>query len=94
MRILIRVVLWPVRMALTVLEWVVLFVAHFVGIGCYLLSGGCVVIALAGWLMGLAPAGETAKILGIGFGFFACPTVGVKLLTGIGSINQKMYGLF
>ena len=73
MRILFRVTMWPVRMALTILEWIVLFVAHFVGIGCYLLSGGCVVIAVAGWLMGLAPAGETVRILGIGFGFFAVP---------------------
>ena len=33
MRILVRVVLWPVRMALTVLKWALLFVTHFVGIG-------------------------------------------------------------
>lgn len=73
MWILVRVVLWPVRMALTVLEWIVLFVAHFVGIGCYLLAALCVVIAAAGGLMGLAPVEETVKTLGIGFGFFALP---------------------
>ena len=40
MRILIRVALWLVRSVLTLLEWMILFVTHFVGIGCYLLSGG------------------------------------------------------
>ena len=55
MRILIRVVLWPVRMALSLLEWVVLFV----GIGCYLMAGFCFLVAVAGWLMGLATVEDT-----------------------------------
>ena len=88
MRILFRVTMWPVRMALTILEWMVLFVAHFVGIGCYLLSGGCVVITVAGWLMGLAPAGETVRTLGIGFGFFVTPMMGDWMTCTIGKINQ------
>lgn len=76
MRILLRVVLWPVRMALMLLEWMILFVTHFVGIGCYLMSGGCFLIALAGYLMRLATAEEAVRALGIGFGFFAALLIG------------------
>ena len=70
MRILVRVALWPVRMALTLLEWMVLFVTHFVGIGCYLMSGFCFLVAVTGWLMGLAPVEETVRTLGVGLGSF------------------------
>lgn len=48
MKILIRVALWPVHIALSLLEWTVLFLTHFVGIGCYLLSGGYFVLAVTG----------------------------------------------
>lgn len=75
MRILVRVALWPVRMALTVLEWMVLFVTHFVGIGCHLMSGSCFFVAVAGWLMGLATVEETVRTMGIGFGFFVVPMI-------------------
>lgn len=73
MNLLIRVALWPVRMTLTGLEWAVLFVTHFVGIGCYLMAAFCFLVA--GWLMGLAPIEETVRMLGIGVGFFLVPLV-------------------
>ena len=78
MRFLFKMALWPVRIALIVLEWIVLFVAHFVGIGCYLLAALCVVIAAAGWLMGFAPVEETMRTLLIGFVFFCVFAVGVQ----------------
>lgn len=88
MRILIRVTLWPVRMALSLLEWVVLFVAHFVGIGCCLMSGFCFLVAVAGWLMGLATVEEMVRTLGIGLGFFVVSLVGNWMTCAIGKINQ------
>ena len=78
MRFLIRMALWPVRIALIVREGMVLFVAHFVGHGYYLLSGVCVVIAAAGWLMGFAPVEETMRTLLIGFVFFCVFAAGVQ----------------
>lgn len=86
MRILIRVALWPVRVALTVLEWAVQFVTHFVGIGFYLMATGCVVLAVAGWLMGLTTVEETVRTLGIGFGFFAVPLIGERITSGLGKM--------
>lgn len=88
MRILVRVALWPVRIALTLLEWAVLFVTHFVGIGCYLMSGGCLLIALAGYLMGLATVEETVRTLGIGFGFYAVQLVGEWIVCAISKIGR------
>lgn len=86
MRILIRVVLWPVRMALTLLEWMVLFVTHFVGIGCYLMAWFCFLVAVAGWLMGLAPVEETVRTLGIGFGLFVVTMLDELIASGLGKI--------
>lgn len=80
MRILVRLALWPVRIALTVLEWAVLFVTHFVGIGCYLMAGFCFLVAVTGWLMGLAPVEETLRTMGIGFGFFAVPHIVERII--------------
>ena len=91
MRILIRVVLWPVRMALTVLEWALLFVTHFVGIGCYLMAGGCFLIAVAGWLMGLATVEETVRTMGIGFGFFVVPLVGEQIFQTVYIVRNLGY---
>ena len=88
MRILVRVALWPVRMALTVLKWMVLFVTHFVGIGCYLMAGFCFIVAVAGWLMGLATVEETVRTMGIGFGFFADPLVGSWMVCSISKIGR------
>ena len=88
MRMLIRVALWPVRAALTVLEWAVLFVAHFVGIGCYLMAGFSFLVAVAGWMMGLAPSEEMVRTLGIGFGVFVVPMVGEGMVIAISKIGH------
>lgn len=90
MRILVRVALWPVRMALTLLEWMVLFVAHFVGLGCYMMAGGCVLIAVVGCLMGLAPFEEIVRTLGIGFGFFVVALVGERVVTMMDAITGRI----
>lgn len=87
MRILIRATLWPVSMALTILKWAVLFVTHFVGIGCYLMAGGCFVLAVVGWLMGLVSGTETVQTLGIGFAFFVIPLVGDQVVCAIRKIS-------
>ena len=91
MRILVRVALWPVRMALTILEWAVLFVTHFVGIGCYLMSGFCFLVAVAGWLMGLATVEETVRTMGIGFGFFVVPLVGEQIFQTVYIVRNLGY---
>ena len=91
MRILIRVALWPVRMALTVLEWAVLFMTHFVGIGCYLMSGFCFLVAVAGWMMGLTPLEETLRTMGIGFGFFVVPLVGEQIFQTVYIVRNLGY---
>lgn len=88
MRILARVALWPVRVVLTVLEWAVLFATHFAGIGCYLMAGGCFMVAVTGWLMGLATVEETVRTLGIGFVFFAVPVIGTKFTMIISSARR------
>lgn len=90
MRILGRVALWPVRVALTLLEWVVLFVTHFVGIGCYLMAGGCFLIAVVGCLMGLAPFEEIVRTLGIGFGLFVVALVGERVVTMMDAITGRI----
>ena len=90
MRILGRVALWPVRVALTLLEWVVLFVTHFVGIGCYLMAGGCFLIAVVGCLMGLAPFEEIVRTLGIGFGFFVVALGGERVVTMMDAITGRI----
>lgn len=88
MRILVRVALWPVRIALTVLEWALLFVTHFVGIGCYLMAGLCFLVAVTGWSMGLAPVEETARTLGIGFGFIVVPMIGTQMALAVCVVHR------
>ena len=87
MKILVRLALWPVRMALSLLEWMILFVTHFVGIGCYLLSGGYFVLAVTGWLTGLVSGAETLQTLVIGFAFFVIPLVGDQVVYTIHKIS-------
>ena len=87
MRILIRAALWPVRVALTVLEWAILFVTHFVGIGCYLMATGCFVLAVTGWLTGRVSGAEAVHTLGIGFVFFVVPLLGERIVNVIEKIN-------
>ncbi len=88
MKTLIRVALWPVWIALTLLEWAVLFVTHFVGIGFYLMTGGCFILAIAGWLMGLTPIAETAQTLGIAFALFIVPLVGEQMVCTISKLGH------
>lgn len=88
MRILIRVALWPVKAALTLLEWAMLFMTHFVGIGFYLMAGGCFVLAIAGWLMELMPIAETVRTLGIAFTLFVVPQVGKQMVRAIRKLGH------
>lgn len=68
----------------------VLFVTHFVGIGCYLMAGGCFLIAVVGCLMGLAPFEEIVRTLGIGFGFFVVALVGERVVTMMDAITGRI----
>ena len=85
---LIRIILRPVKLALMLLEWAMLFMPHFVGIGFYLMAGGCFVLAIAGWLMGLMPIAETVRTLGIAFTLFVVPQVGKQMVRAIRKLGH------
>ena len=58
------------------------------GIGFYLMAGGCFVLAIAGWLMGLMPIAETVRTLGIAFTLFVVPQAGKQMVRAIRKLGH------
>ena len=49
-------------------------------------AGFCFLIAMTGWMMGIAPVEETVRTLGIGFGLFVVTMLDELIASGLGKI--------
>lgn len=70
LKLLLKVVLLPVILALTILERVGVFVTSFGSVILFILSGIVFLIAIAGLVIAHEPWPEILKYLGLSFGIF------------------------
>ena len=73
---LIKLLLLPFALILTLIEWSLSFLVGFGGKVLDLLSGIVFYIAVAGSIFQVAPASETAKMLALSFAMFLLSRIG------------------
>ena len=76
MGIIIRVLLLPVRICLTIIQLVVLFITWLSATVFHVLSGVICITAVLGYGFGQETGSETIRLLVVGFILYALPTFG------------------
>lgn len=76
MRIIIRVLLLPVRMCLTIIQLVVMFITWLSDTIFHVLSGIICITSILGYGFGQETGTETIRMLAVGFILYILPTFG------------------
>ena len=85
-----KVLVLPLIAAVTLIQWIGIFLTQFSAIIFNLLAGLMFLIAVAGWMFGISAGAETLRLLAVAFVVFIIPHIAEWLIIRIAVIN---YGL-
>ena len=80
----------PIIVAVTLIQWVGIFLTQFSTVIFNMLAGLMFLIGVAGWMFGIAIGAETLQMLTVAFVVFIIPHIAEWLIIRIAAIN---YGL-
>ena len=89
-KIFFKLLVLPLIAAVTLIQWVGIFLTQFSTVIFNLLAGLMFLIAVAGWMIGSATGAETLQMLTFAFVVFIIPHFAEWLIIRIAAIN---YGL-
>ncbi len=89
-KIFFKLLVLPLIVAVTLIQWVGIFFTQFSTVIFNLLAGLMFLIAVAGWVFGIATGAETLQMLAVAFVVFIIPYISEWLIIRIAAIN---YGL-
>ena len=89
-KLLLKLLVLPIVAAVTLIQWVGIFITQFSTVIFNLLAGLIFLIAVAGFLFGIGTGAETLQMLTVGFVVFIIPHIAEWLIIRIAAIN---YGL-
>ena len=89
-RFLMKIVVFPVMLIVTVIQWFGAFIIGFSSAVFNLFAGLFVLVAVLSYLMGLSAGAEAVKMLVVGFVVFMIPVVGEWIVTAITALNMGM----
>lgn len=92
-RWLIRLVLLPIMIILTVLEWCGTHVVHFSGILCRFIAGMIFTLVIIGFVTGLGLREHLIKILVVGFVFSLIPRIEGAIISAIARAHIALMNL-
>ena len=90
LKLLLKAVLLPVILALTVMEWVGVFLTSFGSVILFILSGIVFLIAIAGLVIAHEPWPEVLKYLGLSCGIFLVNVIADWLVEKIGTLSASL----
>ena len=90
LKLLLKAVLLPVILALTVMEWVGVFLTSFGSAILFILSGIVFLIAIAGLVIAHEPWPEALKYLGLSCGIFLVNVIADWLVEKIGTLSVSL----
>lgn len=90
LKFIVKIIVIPVMLAITLLQWIGIFLIGFSSVIFNLFAGLCFMIAVLSYLMQLCTGMEALQMLTIAFVVFLIPHIGEWIVTRIASIN---YGL-
>ena len=89
-RFLLKMVVFPVMMIVTVVQWFGVFLIGFSSAVFNILAGLFLLVAVLSYLMGLSAGAEVLKMIGAGFVVFMIPIAGEWIVTAITVLNMGM----
>ena len=89
-KIFFKLLALPLIAAVTLTQWVGIFLTQFSTVIFNLLAGLMFLIAVAGWMFGIGTGSETLQMLTVAFMVFIIPHIAEWLIIRIAAIN---YGL-
>ena len=89
-KIFFKLLALPLIAAVTLIQWVGIFLTQFSTVIFNLLAGLMFLIAVAGWMFGISTGAETLQMLTFAFVVFIIPHIVEWLIIRIATIN---YGL-
>ena len=89
-KIFFKLLALPLIAAVTLIQWVGIFLTQFSTVIFNLLAGLMFLIAVAGWIFGIGSGVDTLRMLAVAFVVFILPHIAEWLIIRIAAIN---YGL-
>ena len=89
-KLFLKMLALPIMMAVTLIQWVGIFLTQFSTVIFNLLAGLMFLIAVAGWMFGIGTGAETLQMMTVAFVVFIIPHIAEWLIIRIAAIN---YGL-
>ena len=89
-RFLMKIVVFPVMLIVTVIQWFGAFIIGFSSAVFNIFAGLFFLVAVLSYLMGLSAGAEAVKMLVVGFVVFMIPVVGEWIVTAITALNMGM----
>ena len=89
-RFLLKIVVFPIMLIVTVIQWFGAFIIGFSSAVFNVLAGLFLLVAVLSYLMGLSAGAEAVKMLAAGFIVFMIPLAGEWVVTAITALNIGM----
>ena len=89
-KIFFKLLALPLIAAVTLTQWVGIFLTQFSTVIFNLLAGLMFLITIAGWMFGFSTGTETLQMLTAGFIVFITPRISEWLIIRIAAINYRL----
>lgn len=90
LKILLKIITFPVMVIVTVIQWLLTFLIGFSSVIFYVLAGLFLLVAGLSFLLGIAAGLEVLKMILAGFIVFMIPVVGQGIIAFTVMIRERM----
>ena len=90
LRLMLKILVLPLIVAVTLIQWAGIFLTQFSSVIFNLLAGLMFLLSVIGWLMGICTGAETIRMLAVGFVVFIIPHIAEWLIVRIAVINCNL----
>ena len=90
-RFLLKMVVFPIMLIVTVIQWFGAFIIGFSSAVFNVLAGLFFLVAVLSYLMGLSDGAEAVKMIVAGFVIFMIPVAGDAVVTAVTALNMGMH---
>ena len=94
LRIIVKILLFPVVVALTLIQWIGIFPNSLSGVILGILAFIFALTGIASLAFGLVSGPEALKMIAVGFVIFMIPVVGDWFVNMIAAVNTGLQNIF
>lgn len=90
LKIIGKILIFPVILAVTVIQWMFTFLVGFSSVIFNLLAGLFFLAAVGSYILGLTPGIEAMKMIAVGFMIFMIPVIGQSIIAVVVTIREGL----